>query len=327
MKIAIAGGAGFIGSHLVQAYLDAGHDVIVIDNLIYGSRAAVDPRARFYRIDIRDVKLHTILQLERPDMLSHHVSYRESALPAEESLADADVQVRGLLNVLEGCVSASVGKIIYASGGNGLYGCVANREQPVSEDNALSPQQPRDIHKVTGEWYVKYYTQRYHLPHTILRYSDIYGEPNAELAQHPLSYFVHMLLEGRRPTIRGTAEDVRDHLFIDDVVRANLGVLERGINQTLHISSGHGHTLKQFYQAIAHVLGTSIEPLYISNSLSEQSSIILDNSLAYHVLGWRPEVDFAEGIWRAVNLIRASKREPISVFDYKAEPVLAAAIV
>src|SRR5262245_51691686 len=114
MKIAIVGGAGFVGSHLTRAYLDAGHDVFIIDNLVHGTREAIDPRARFYHLDIRDGKLQAVLQAERPDIVSHHAELREQTLPCEGSLIDADVHIRGLLNVLESCVSAQVSKLIFA---------------------------------------------------------------------------------------------------------------------------------------------------------------------------------------------------------------------
>src|SRR6266516_5191040 len=158
MKIAVTGGAGFIGSHLTRAYLDAGHDVFVIDTLINGSREALDSRARFYQLDIRDAKLQTLLQKERPDIVSHHVVQRQRAYPLEEpSLADADVHIRGLLNVLDSCVAASVGKIIFASGGNSLYRGIASsgsigKTHPgqisVKEDAPLYPRKPHDISKV-----------------------------------------------------------------------------------------------------------------------------------------------------------------------------------
>src|SRR5712691_912580 len=302
MKIAITGGAGFIGSHLARAYLDAGHDVLVIDSLVNGSRDAVDPRARFYPIDIRDGKLSTILQQERPDIVSHHAAQREDVLPREQALTDADVHVRGLLNVLDSCVSASVGKILFASGGNSLYrssggvGKTNPGQISVREDALLCPHKSHDISKAAGEWYVRYYTRQYGLAHTIFRYAEVYGETASDMAQHPLSHFVAMLLAGRRPLIRGAADEILDHIFIDDVVNANICALERARNQTLHISSGQGNTLKQFYTTVAYLLQTEIEPVYISNSLVEPSSIVLDNSLARQVLGWRPQVDFTTGV-------------------------------
>jgi UDP-glucose 4-epimerase len=113
-----------------------------------------------------------------------------------------------------------------------------------------------------------------------------------------------MLLEGHRPTIRGAADEVRDHLFIDDVVRANICCLARGQNQTLHISSGQGYTLKDLYASAAHALKSELEPLYISNSLVEAASCVLDNTLALHILGWHPEIDLTTGVQRTIENLR-----------------------
>ncbi len=317
MKIAITGGAGFIGSHLAKAYLDAGHDVLVIDTLINSSRDAVDPRTRFFALDIRDSQLQNLLQRERPDIVSYHVAHRSQLdLPLEErSLVDADVQVRGLLNVLDSCVAASVNKFIFASGGNDLYergeyighgnGVVAGQGEDLpfvaNEDTPLCPQKPCDITKVAGEGYVRYYTRHYGLHHTILRYADVYGETKTDSAQHPLTYIARMLLEQGRPIIRGAADAVRDHIFIDDVVRANLCALNRGRNQTLHISSGQGHSVNELFAMVAAVLRSDLEPLYLSTSLVRAASCVLDNTQACLALGWQPTVDFATGVRWAIE--------------------------
>lgn len=308
MKIAITGGAGFIGSHIAKAYLDAGHDVLIIDTFAGGTcegRSAADGRARYYQLDIRDEQLFTLLQNERPDVVSHHIAQqRQQAYPyAQQSRLDADIHVRGLLNVLESCVAASVQQVIFASGGNSLYGCMGVAGEPgtaiattVTENTPVCPRSPQDISSVAGEWYVRYYAQQHGIKHTILRYADVYGESRSDFARHPLDYFTSTLLAGRSPIIRGAIDEVHDHIFIDDVVHANLCVLERGFNQTLHISSGEGYTMRGLYQTVAHLLDSDIEPVYISNALVKPSSIVMDNTRAQDVLHWQPEVSLMEGI-------------------------------
>lgn len=340
MKIAVTGGAGFVGSHLVRAYLDAGHDVLVLDSLVHGSRQAVDPRARFYHVDIRDSRLQTILQTERPDVVSHHAAQREHIKPGEQALIDADVQIRGLLNVLDACVNASVSKIIFASGGNTLYGCTKCVTSPTGSPSTVSPLKesappcpgrPCDISKIAGEWYVRYYTCQYGLPHTILRYADIYGESDRAFFWHPLAYFIVQLAENLRPVIRGSDRDIRDHIFIDDVVQANLRALEHGRNETMHISSGQGYSLRQFYMAAARLLHSDIAPTYISSPLSaESSAIVLDNTLARRVLRWQPEINFDTGIKLAAERLcgptrRPAPRERLDLEQELPVPVLALA--
>lgn len=312
MKIAITGGAGYVGSRLTKAYLDAGHDVLVIDNLAHGWRQDVDGRARFYQLDIRDSKVQEVLQLERPDVVSHHAA-QLAAFPGASLLADADVQLRGLLNVLDGCVSASVSRFIYASNGSTLYqplpvaGSMHSAFRIVKEDFPLYPQRANDINKLAGERYVRYYSQQHGLEHIILRYADIYGELHSELAQHPVTYFVDMLSQGQRPIIRGSACDGRDHIYIDDVARANLRALEHGRNCTMHISSGKSYTLDQLFGAVATQLASDLLPVYLSRAMSEPTAFALDNTLAQQRLNWQPQVDFAEGIARAIEMLCGQK--------------------
>ena len=332
MKIAIMGGAGFVGSHLTRAYLDAGHDVLVIDNLAHGVREDVDGRARFYQVDIRDARVQKILQLERPDVVSYHVAPCVAAFPQASLLADADVQLRGLLNVLDGCINASVARFIYASNGSTLYQpspvAAATREELhiAREDMPVCPRHSNDICKLTGEWYVRYFSREYGLAHTILRYSYIYGETRREQAQHPVTYFIDMLERGQCPVMRDPARDVRDHIHIDDVARANLRALERGHNYTLHISAGKGYTLDQLFKAVAREFSSTLLPVSLASERIEPTALVLDNSLARQQLDWQPCVELAEGVKRAVEVL-CGEMQPARMKEMAVrEPVLSAVL-
>lgn len=314
MKIAITGGAGFIGSHLTKAYLDAGHDVFVIDNLFHGTHKTIDQRARFYHVDIRDNKIASILQKERPDIVSHHAARRNDEFIDENAMTDADVHIRGLLNMLESCVHASIKKFIFASGTHSMYGQVSIEQLPLHEDTPLRPQNAYDISKVSGEWYVRHYSRHYGLQHTILRYSEVYGPTELHLSHHPLNYFASMLLKQERPVIRGSGNEIRDYIFVDDVVEANLSALKQDENCTFHISSSQGYTLNQLYALTSALLNCKISPLYLTGIAPhlEIPALVLDNTLARRVLNWVPRFTLPQGIRYAISHLNECKEQFLS---------------
>ncbi|MBX5451507.1 NAD-dependent epimerase/dehydratase family protein [Thermogemmatispora sp.] len=306
VKIAITGGAGFIGAQLTRACLEAGHQVIVIDSLANGARERLDPRVRFYQLDIRDPQLHTVLQMERPDIVSHHAACRATPLPGQRPLTDADINLHGLLNLLDGCIAANVGRIIFASGGNDLYR-TEGQALPLGEEAPLCPRRPLDISKLAGEWYIRYYSRHYGIEHVILRYADVYGEIERQTAQHPLTEFIYSLLEKKRVIIRAPKGEKRDHIYISDVIQAHLLALERGSNCTIHISSGTATSLEEFYQRAAALLSASeVAPLYLNERGRSGAAVALDNSRARQILGWQPTIDLEEGIRRTAQGIYAN---------------------
>jgi UDP-glucose 4-epimerase len=252
-----------------------------------------------------------------------------------------------MLHILDSCVYAHVRKIIFASSGNSLYGQLEAAQLPATEESPLHPQSPLDISKVACECYIRYYTRRYGLKHTILRYADVYGERNLiqpTNLHHPLNYFLNMLAEQRCPIILDSGNAIRDHIFIDDVIQANLCALERGENQTFNIGSGQCYSLNQLYQMAARQMQSQLEPVYMKrlqaphhswpltaptpleyarvpiDALQPEpieipevpSAIVLDCGRARQILGWQPKVSPTEGIEQAAKQLRTINTTPIA---------------
>lgn len=230
------------------------------------------------------------------------------------------------MNVLAGCVDAQVAKFVYASGGHSLYRplplMASYQHQLIDEDTPLSPQRAQDISAVAGEMYVRYYTRQHNLSHLILRYADIYGEQDPTCALHPLGKFMRNTLRQRQTVVTQHSQDVRDHLFIDDAVRANLYALERGRNETLHISSGQGYSLNELYQHATVLLGSNITPTYLVPAPVTPTWLVLANERARHVLGWRPEISLARGIELAIARLWREGSERMLITGTLEEPTI-----
>ncbi len=228
MKILVTGGAGFIGSHVVDAYLAAGHDVAVVDNLASGVRANLNPAARFHHADIRDpAALGPIFEAERPELVNHHAAQASVKLSMQDPASDAMVNVIGSLNVLEACRRFGVRKLIYAGTGGAAVG--EPRYLPVDEDHPVEPLSPYGANKHAVEHYCDLYRANWNLDTTILRYSNIYGprqDPFGEAGV--IAVFAGRMLAGKEPIVNGTGEQERDYVYVGDVARANVHALDGG---------------------------------------------------------------------------------------------------
>ena len=299
MKILVTGGAGFIASHVTQAYLDQGHEVVVVDDLSTGYRHNLDPRARFYKLDIRDPQLAEIFANEQPDLVNHHAAQISVPLSIEDPQFDASVNVLGFINILQCCVKYRVKKVIYISSGGAIYG--EADEYPTTENYHPTPLSVYAINKMAGEHYLHLYHHQYGLNYTVLRYANVYGPRQVSHGEAGVvSIFIEKLLQGLIPTVYAYPDEpegmIRDYVFVADVVRANLLALHEGNNDRFNIGTCVETTTTQLYNTIQWKLGLDVPPHRGEARKGDLRRSMLDYSKAYRVLGWSPIYNLEDGV-------------------------------
>lgn len=300
MKIIVTGGAGFVGSHIVDAYVTAGHQVIVVDNLSTGQAAHVHPGARLVEMDINDPGLFELFQKEKPDLVNHHAANASVARSVREPLFDAGENVLGTLNILEGARRAGVGKVIYISSGGAMYGAV--EYLPMDEKHPAGPVSPYALSKHTGERYVQLYGQVYGLRWTSLRYANVYGprqDPYGEAGV--ISIFCQNLLDGIAPEIQWDGEQTRDFVYVDDCAHANLLALEGGDGQAYNVGTGAGTSINTLFNTLVGIAGRELAPRRGPRRPGDARHSYLDCSKIERELGWRATVGLREGLEKTWN--------------------------
>lgn len=302
-NILITGGAGFVGSHLAEAYLAAGHRVVVVDDLFTGHRENVHPNCEFYEMDIRDPELESLFRKYEFEVVSHQAARGNVRASMEDPMTYADVNVRGGVNVLECCRKYGARKIIYSSTGGCVYG--EPRYLPADEAHPLQPRDPYGASKASFELYLPVYAMNYGLRFTILRYPNVYGprqDPFGEAGV--VSIFAGQMLRGMQPIINGDGEQLRDYVYVADVVCANLLVLNQGDDDVFNVGWGHGTSVNQIFHELKSILASDAEEVHGPHKLGEIRQTYLNSAKAAANLGWKPEVSLAEGLQRTVEYFR-----------------------
>lgn len=296
MKTLLTGGAGFIGSHIADGYIEAGHEVVVVDNLSTGARENVNPKAVFYEMDIRDPELSDVMKRERPDVVNHHAAQMSVKISVEDPLFDADVNIRGTLSLLESCRESGVKRIIFSSSGGTVYGEPA--KLPLDEAHALGPISPYGASKVAGEYYFQVYSSSWDMQTVVLRYANVYGPrqmPHGEAGV--VAIFCIELLAGRAPRIDWDGEQEKDYVYVGDVVRANLAALAARSSGVYNIGAGVGTSVNELYRHItAELNAEDVVPQKGPRRPGDVRRIFLDTTAAKRGLGWEPSVSLKEGI-------------------------------
>jgi UDP-glucose 4-epimerase len=307
MKIVVTGGAGFIGSHVVDAYLAAGHEVVVVDNLSTGQRENVHPAARLVELDLNDRALVDLLQVERPDVVNHHAAQASVALSVREPRFDATENILATINLLETARQACVGKAIYASSGGAMYG--NPQYLPADEEHPANPVSPYALSKHTGERYVRLYGVEHGLRWTSLRYANIYGPRQDPLGEAGVvSIFCQNLLAGVAPEIHWDGEQTRDFVYVGDCARANLRALEGGDGQAYNVGTGVGTSINALFHTLMEVSGQDMEPRHAPRRPGDARHSYLDCGKIAQELGWRAEVSLREGLQRTWDHFRRQGR-------------------
>jgi UDP-glucose 4-epimerase len=295
MKILVTGAAGFIASHVADAYVDAGHEVVIVDDLSRGSLRNVNPKARFYQCDIRDQgAIEKIFQSEKPAIVNHHAAQMDVRRGVREPLFDADVNILGSINLLGAAITHKVKRFIYIASAGAGYG--EPQVNLVGEEYPINPITPYGISKHTVEHYLFTFSFLYGLEYAILRYGNVYGpRQNSQGEAGVFAIFSEQMLGNIQPVIYGDGKKVRDYVYISDVVAANAAALEYGTNEIFNISTGVETTDLEVFQLVRSLLGKQVEPEYLERRPGEIDRIRFDISKAKSLLHWEPHVSLSEG--------------------------------
>ncbi len=304
MRVLITGGAGFIGSHLVQACLERGDEVAVLDNLSTGRRSQLFGPALFYEVDLRDREdVYQVLEEVRPQVVFHLAAQMSVTVSTREPERDAEENILGSLHLLKAALHYGVNRVVYASTGGAVYGKPAYL--PVDEAHPICPLSEYGISKHTVEHYLDLYERRYGMKATILRYPNVYGprqRPDGEAGV--VAIFARQLLQGEQPVIYGDGSKTRDYVYIDDLVRAHFLALETPDRGIYNLGSAQETTDLQVYETVRRAVGRKQQPEFQPVRTGEVRRICLDSRKALRELGWFPEVPFQTGVENTVAWLR-----------------------
>lgn len=303
MKIVVTGGAGFIGSNIVDAYLAHGHEVHVLDDFSTGQKSNLNRKAELHEFDITDPQAARVIERVKPDTLSHHAAQMDVRHSVADPAFDARVNIIGFITLLEAAKNAGVKKVIFASSGGAVYG-----EQdvvPAPEDHVTRPASPYGVSKRAGELYLSYYQQTFGLPYIALRYANVYGpRQSAKGEAGVVAIFLTLLLAGKTPVINGDGGQTRDYVYVGDVVAANVNALKSSFVGPVNIGTGVETDVITIYQHLRQALGSEIQAVHGPAKAGEQRRSSLDARRATAVLGWRPQVALADGLQRTAEYYR-----------------------
>src|SRR5579875_1032981 len=310
MRILVTGGAGFIGSHTVDALVERSHDVSIIDDLSSGKRGQVNARARFHQADLRDARrIDEIVGQERPEVIYHLAAQMDVRRSVADPAFDAQVNLIGLLNLMEAARGRGLRRVIFASSGGAIYG-----EQdvfPCDEDHPCRPVSPYGVAKLASERYLFFYRNEYGIGYTALRYANVYGprqDPHGEAGV--VAIFCGRLLGGESCTIYGDGCQTRDYVYVGDVAAANIAALEYQVDGAFNIGTGIETDVNRLYNELALLAGARKAAVYGPARPGEQRRSVISPARAGQKLGWQPRMALRDGLAATFEYFRQGAVAP-----------------
>lgn len=303
MKVMVTGGAGFIGSHLVDRLIQEGHEAVVVDNLSTGKRKHVNRAARFYKLDVQSPRLERVFRKERPSVLMHLAAQMDIRRSVEDPIFDAQSNILGTINVLEQAVHHGSRKVVFASSGGAIYG--EQEVFPAPESHPTRPLSPYGISKLAGEFYLAYYQQYTGIQYVSLRYSNVYGprqDPHGEAGV--VAIFTEKMLSGEQPIVNGTGRQTRDFVFVEDVVDAHLAVMGKDVQGCYNVGVGEETSINELFGMLADLTKSGSKQVHGPAKKGEQARSVVDSTKLRQELGWEPRTPLSEGLSRTVEFFR-----------------------
>lgn len=307
MKVLVTGGAGFIGSHVVDACLGAGHDVCVLDDLSTGRLANLNPAVRFYQVDLRDAAgVARVFEFEHPEAVCHLAAKANVRESMEEPVLYAQVNIVGSLNLLQAARRYGTKKIVYASTGGACYG--EPIYLPADEGHPINPLDPYGTSKHSVEHYLFLYRLHYGLDYVILRFPNVYGprqDPHGEAGV--VAIWTALMLNGEEAVIYGSGEQERDFVYVGDIARANVLALTNGSGIIANLGSAVGTSINDLFDMLKRSTGYARDRVYAPAKQGEVFRSFITNEVARRELGWEPTITLQEGLDLTVAYFRQTK--------------------
>ena len=303
MKILVTGAAGFIASQIADAFIEEGHQVVILDDLSTGYEKNINPKAKFVKANICDKGLEKLFESEKFDVVNHHAAQMDVRRSVKDPEFDAITNILGTINLLQNCVKFGVKKFMFASTGGAVYG-----EQdyfPADEKHNQQPKSPYGISKLAVEKYLYFYHSEHKLNYTILRYANIYGPRQNPFGEAGVvAIFSTKLLKGEQPIINGHGKQTRDYVFVGDVVKANLLGLKDEVSDVYNIGTGIETDVNQLFHYINDIAKANKEEKHGPTAAGEQLRSVISSDKLFNKFGWRPSTKLEDGLRTTVEYFK-----------------------